>query len=196
MLSSPVRISVMRMDRQIAVLAFLVAVFAAGQAAHAQNVPTTVGPVQLRIPDGFSFANSGRQDSMQVSAWTKGTGPARTLLQVTIADMGSQLATQPTAEELAAGTEKYLRQFLGAVEKRRTEYSVSPVRHLRLAGQPASSATWTGNFQGVPAVGVMYCVLLDRRYIVSFHTQDAGSSPTLAMREAMKAFENAQATPP
>jgi len=161
----------------------------------AQNAPTTVGPVQLTIPEGFEFVKSGRQDTMEVSAWTKGTGSTGTLLQVSIVDMGSQLATVPTAAELVAGTEKYLQQFLGAVERRRTDYALSPIRHLTLAGQPASSAMWTGKFEGMPAAGVMYCVIVQRRYIVSFHTQGTGDAPTAAMRQAMKAFEAAKTIP-
>jgi hypothetical protein len=186
----------MRLHRRIVMNALLALALSGSYVGAAQNAPTTVGPVQLTIPEGFEFAKSGRQDTMQVSAWTKGMGSTRTLLQVSIVDMGSQLATVPTAAELTEGTKKYLQQFLGAVERRRTDYALSPIRHLTLAGQPASSATWTAKFEGMPAVGVMYCVIVQRRYIVSFHTQDAGNAPTAAMRQAMRAFEAASATPP
>jgi hypothetical protein len=47
----------------------------------------------------------------------------------------------------------------------------------------------------MPAAGVMYCVIVQRRYIVSFHTQGTGDAPTAAMHQAMKAFEAAKATP-
>lgn len=178
---------------QLLLLAVALSVSSLG---NAQNGPTTLGPVQLTIPEGFEFAKSGRQDAMEVSAWTKGVGSTGTLLQVSIVDMGSQLETVPTAAQLTEGTDKYLQEFLGAVERRRTEYALSPVRHLTLAGQPASSAVWTGKLEGMPTVGVMYCVMVKRRYIVSFHTQSAGDAPTAAMRQAMKAFEAAKATPP
>jgi hypothetical protein len=185
----------MRLRRRMVINGLLAVALSASHVGVAQNAPTTVGPVQLTIPEGFEFAKSGRQDTMQVSAWTKGTGSTGTLLQVSIVDMGSQLATVPSAAELAEGTEKYLQQFLGAVERRRTDYTLSPIRHLTLAGQPASSAVWTGKFEGVPAVGVMYCVIVQRRYVVSFHTQGAGAAPTAAMHQAMKAFEAARSTP-
>jgi hypothetical protein len=38
----------------------------------------------------------------------------------------------------------------------------------------------------------MYCVIVDNRFVVSFHTQDLGSKPTDAMREAMKSIEAMQ----
>jgi hypothetical protein len=41
----------------------------------------------------------------------------------------------------------------------------------------------------------MYCIIIHKRYIVSFHTQDSGNAPTPAMREAMKSFEAAKAVP-
>ena len=39
-------------------------------------------------------------------------------------------------------------------------------------------------------VGVMYCFIAGSR-VISFHTQDVGSTPTPAMIEAMGAFEAA-----
>jgi hypothetical protein len=160
----------------------------------AQAAPGTVGPIQLTIPEGFEFAKSGRQNNADVSAWIKGTGLTKTVLQVSVVDMASP-ADSATPQQLAQGAEKYLRQFLKGVARRRTDYARSPIRHLSLAGAPAASATWTGKFDGLPTVGVMYCIIIHKRYIVSFHTQDSGNAPTPAMREAMKSFEAAKAVP-
>src|SRR5579863_7650110 len=133
----PWRIDAMQFLGRIVMSGLLAVALTGTHVSVAQNAPTTVGPVQLTIPEGFEFAKSGRQDTMEVSAWTKGMGSTGTLLQVSIVDMGSQLKTVPSAAELQSGTEKYLQQFLGAVERRRTDYVLSPIRHLTLAGQPA-----------------------------------------------------------
>lgn len=162
--------------------------------SNAQNAPTSVGPIQLAIPEGFEFASSGQKESMTVSAWTKAAGSSKTLLQVSIVDMGSP-ADSATPAELARGSEIYLRQFLSGVQGRRTDYLLSPVRHLTIAGLPAASAKWTGKLAGLPIVGVMYCVIVHARYIISFHTQDLGDTPTPAMRQAMKSFESASVRP-
>ena len=162
--------------------------------ASASAGAATVGPIQLILPDGFEFARSGHHDGARVSAWTKANGSTKALLQVTLYDMGSTADTS-TPQELSHAAQAYLRQFLGGVERRRTDYELSPVRELRLASGPAASATWKGKLAGVDTVGVMYCAIIRKRYIVIFHTQDVGDAPTAAMRDAMKSIEAAQALP-
>jgi hypothetical protein len=171
-----------------------VAVCAIAVAASAQSAAATVGPIQFTVPDGFEFARSGHHDGAEISAWTKSTGSSKTLLQVTLYDMGSTADTS-TPQELSHAARGYLHQFLGGVERRRTDYSASPVRELRLASGPAASATWKGKIGGVEAVGVMYCAIVRKRYVVIFHTQDVGDAPTAAMLEAMKSIESATALP-
>ncbi len=162
-----------------------------GAATAATVIPATVGPIQLVIPDGFEFARSGHHDGARVSAWTKAGGATKALLQVTLYDMGSTADTS-TPQELSHAAQAYLRQFLGGVERRRTDYELSPVRELSLASGPAASATWTGKLAGVDTVGVMYCAIVRKRYVVIFHTQDVGDAPTAAMRDAMKSIEAAR----
>ena len=169
--------------------ALLVSVLATPLSSAATS---TVGPVVISVPAGFSEAGSQQQGGMQVAAWTKPNGPVKTLLQVSIYDFGSQLDKKPSPQDLTAGSEKYLRDFLGGIERRRTDYQLSPVEHMKLAGLPASRATWKGRAGDIASVGVMYCVIVQGRFVVSFHTQDAGSSPTDAMREAMKSIETAK----
>ena len=159
--------------------------------AAATVAAATVGPIQLTIPDGFEFARSGHHDGARVSAWTKAAGSTKALLQVTLYDMGAT-ADNSTPEELSHAAQAYLRQFLGGIERRRTDYELSPVRELSLASGPAASATWKGKLAGVDTVGVMYCAIVRKRYVVIFHTQDIGDTPTAAMREAMKSIEAAQ----
>ena len=159
---------------------------------------TAFGPVTLSVPEGFVAAPPQRQDNMSVWAWTKSApgGKVKALLQVSVYDFGSQLA-KVSREELATGSEKYLREFLGGIERRRTNYALSTVRHVELAGAPAAVATWTGRAGPADLVGVMYCVIVRNRFVVTFHTQDLGNQPTSAMHEAIAAIESTQvaATP-
>lgn len=157
----------------------------------------TVGPIEISIPKGFVQAQSQHQGALEVSAWTRSTptGTTKSLLQVTIYDFGSQL-DGASPQDLAKGSEKYLREYLSGVEHRRTDYLLSQIEHLKLAGLPAARATWTGRVDGTPSVGVMYCVIVQKQFVVSFHTQDLGNAPTDAMRQAMKSIEAVRITAP
>lgn len=152
-----------------------------------------LGPITMPVPEGYIAAPPMRRDKVSVWAWTKSApgGTVKALLEVTVHDFGPKFA-QATAEELASSSEQYLRQFLGGIERRRSNYALSPVKHMQLAGAPASQAAWTGNLGPVELVGVMYCMIVHNRYVISFHTQDLGTKPTSAMREAIAAIEAAQ----
>jgi hypothetical protein len=169
--------------------------------AHAANAApawgATVGPVVIGVPEGFANMQAQRQGSMQVSAWTRQSADegTKTLLQVTVYDFGAQLQTSPAPEQLAQGAEKYLREFLSGIERRRENYVLSPVKQLTLAGLPAARGTWKGTIGAKAVVGVMYCVVVKNRFVVSFHTQDLGSKPTRNMRQAMKSIEGVQLAP-
>ena len=151
------------------------------------------GPITLAVPEGFVAAPAQRQDNMSVWAWTKSApgGKVKALLQVSVYDFGSRFAQLPR-EELGNGAEKYLRDFLGGVERRRTNYLLSPVKRVQISGAPAAVATWTGRAGPADLIGVMYCVIVRNRFVVSFHTQDLGSEPSTAMYEAISAIESAQ----
>lgn len=150
----------------------------------------------MSVPEGFVAAPMQRAEKMTVWAWTKSEpgGRVKALLQLNLYDFGPKLANTPR-EELASGAEQYLRQFLSGVEGRRTNYSLSPVKRVELAGAPAATAMWTGTAGPAELVGVMYCVIVQNRYVVSFHTQDLGAKPTSAMRDAMAAIESVQLAP-
>jgi hypothetical protein len=150
----------------------------------------SLGPITMAVPDGFIAAPMQRQPKFSVWAWTKSApgGKVKALLEVTVYDYGPKLASA-SAEEIASSTERYLRQFLGGVERRRTNYTLSPIRQAQLAGGPASVATWTGRAGPADVVGVMYCTIVKNRYVIAFHTQDLGDKPTPAMHEAMTAID-------
>jgi hypothetical protein len=154
--------------------------------------PVTVGPIVISMPAGFQAAQTQKLKNTVVTAWTKSVrdGSMKTLLQITVMDLGAHQAKPPSQQELPVYAEKYLRQFLGGVERRRTGYVSSPVAHIELAGLPAARATWNGAVGGRDLVGVMYCVIVRNRFAVSFHTQDLGSAPTSGMFEAMQAIES------
>lgn len=170
------------------------AVVAAAQFLLAVSVrasPATVGPVIISVPDGFEAAQTQRLRKTLISAWTKSVrnGSVKTLLQVDVVDLVSSSAKPVTEPELPVYAEKYLRQFLGGIERRRANYVSSPVAHIKLAGLPAVRATWNGAVGGRAVVGVMYSVIVRNRFVVVLHTQDLGSAPTEGMFEAMRSIE-------
>jgi hypothetical protein len=158
----------------------------------AEAAPVTVGPVVIAVPDGFEAAQTQKLKKTLITAWTKSVrdGSMKTLLQIDVIDMGARTGKPPSTQELSTDSEKYLHRFLGGIERRRTGFVSSPVAHIKLAGLPATRATWNGAVGGRSAVGVMYCVIVRNRFVVNFHTQDLGSTPTSGMFEAMKSIES------
>jgi len=159
----------------------------------AQAAPVTVGPVVISVPEGFAAAQTQKRKETLITAWTKSVrnGSLKTLLQINVIDFGSPAGKAVAAQDQAIYAEKYLRQFLGGIERRRTNYLSSPIAHIKLAGLPAVRATWNGAVGGRPVVGVMYSVIVQNRYAVIFHTQDLGSTPSSGMFEAMQSIESA-----
>ncbi len=159
--------------------------------AHA--IPVTVGPVVITVPEGFAAAQTQKQKKTLITAWTKSVrnGSLKTLLQINVIDFGSPAGKPAATQDQASYAEKYLRQFLAGIERRRTNYVASPFAHIRLAGLPAVRATWNGAVGGRATVGVMYSVIVQNRYAVIFHTQDLGSTPSSGMFEAMQSIESA-----
>ena len=158
-----------------------------------QAAPVTVGPVIISVPEGFAAAQTQKRKETLITAWTKSVrnGSLKTLLQINVIDFGSSAGKPVAAQDQALYAEKYLRQFLGGIERRRTNYVSSPIAHIKLAGLPAVRATWNGAVGGRPVVGVMYSVIVQNRYAVIFHTQDLGSTPSSGMFEAMQSIESA-----
>ena len=154
--------------------------------------PATVGPIVITVPDGFEAAQTQRSGKTLITAWTKSVhdGSMKTLLQINVVDLGQYAGKEPAPHELSIYAEKYLRQFLSGVERRRSHYSSSPVAHIKLAGLPAVRATWNGSVGDRAVVGVMYSVIVRNRFAVICHTQDLGSTPSNGMFEAMMSIES------
>jgi len=181
----------MRARRLAELATILVALFVLSVSAHAAAV--TVGPVVITVPEGFAAAQTQKQKKTLITAWTKSVrnGSLKTLLQINVIDFGSPPGKPAATRDQAIYAERYLRQFLGGIERRRTNYVSSPLAHIKLAGLPAVRATWNGAVGGRPVVGVMYSVIVENKYAVIFHTQDLGSTPSSGMFEAMQAIEAA-----
>ena len=178
-------------------VAFLLALAITAPLGLARAADASLGPIAMSVPEGFVAAPMQRQENLSVWAWTKSApgGTVKALLQVSIYDYGPKLA-KASAEEITSGTEKYLREFLCGVERRRTNYALSTIQRVQLAGGSASRATWTGRAGPADLVGVMYCTIVQNRYVVAFHTQDLGGQPTPAMHEAMSAIESMRVAAP
>ena len=162
-------------------------------AMGAYAAPVTVGPIVIAVPDGFEAVQTQRLKKTLITAWTKSVrkGNLKTLLQINVIDFGSAPGKPAATQDLNIYAEKYLHQFMDGMQHRLTNYTSSPVAHIRLAGLPAARATWNGAVGGRAAVGVMYSVIVHNKFAVIFHTRDLGSTPTSGMFEAMQSIEAA-----
>jgi|SRR5579872_745035 len=182
-------------------LAFAVIAMSAGAVAPGQSAPASparVGPVLIAIPPGFAAAPSQKLKDTRLSAWTKSVrdGSIKTLLQVTVYNLGSHPDKTLSDQELVDGARQYLRQALVAVERRRAQFHASAESRIAIAGAPAFKATWNGAVGTRNTVGVMYSVILRGRYSVLLQTQDLGDTPSSGMLEAMQAIESIKVADP
>lgn len=151
----------------------------------------TLQPVTLTIPAGFDGPIRQERSGAITVAFTKsGSGANKTLLQVTLYDVGQELKKM-SDEERATAPSKYLLEFVGGVERRRTHFKRTDPSPLQIGGVAAAKLQWTGQLQAVDTIGVMYCFVAGTK-VISFHTQDLGSTPTAGMIEAIRAFEQAK----
>lgn len=176
-------------QRRTGALCALVSILAVVCASPVNAETATVGPVKLDIPAGFQTAAAETRGNARVAGWVKGDATTKTLIQVSIFDSGSNVPGAPDEKVLSAAADQHLGELLKRLERRRTNYTQTAFEHLKLAGLPAARSTWKGNVGNIPAVGVMYCVIVNNRVLVSLHTQDVGTVVSPAMREAMNAFE-------
>ena len=169
------------MTKSIALLTLLAA------SATAAAGDFTLQPVTIAVPAGFEGPIRQQQQGATMVAFTKSGPNAKTLLQISIYDFGKNQPKMTDAERKSAAS-KYLLDFVGGVERRRTNFRRTEPSPMTIGGAPAARLQWTGRLQGLDTVGVMYCFVAGTK-VISFHTQDLGSEPTAAMGEAMQAFE-------
>jgi hypothetical protein len=138
------------------------------------------GPLEQRRGDevtlyGFTKRHLGRESS--------------TLMQITVYRAPSDLSQIPKDQE-AREAERYLVQFLGGVERRRTNFSPGAVESIVVDGKHVARVKWRGQAEGHQMHGVMYCYI-NGRQVVTFHTQDFDFAPPDNMAAAVRAFESA-----
>ena len=92
----------------------------------------TIGPIKFQVPEGHAFQGSRNEGDAVVGNWLDESGGAQTRLELRVFDVQS-VASHSTPEEIVRLTESCLQQFLGGINKRRTNFQTSPTRHLSLA---------------------------------------------------------------
>lgn len=147
--------------------------------------------VQIVVPPGFDGPTSASPGpGAHVDAYVRRiSGHERgTLFQVTTYDFGSKLDGIPK-EELGNGAEHYLLQFLGGIERQRTNFHALKPTRVLLGKIPAARVEWTGVAQGEQMSGVMYCVIVGT-VVVTLHTQGFKDSPAPDRADALQAIES------
>ena len=74
-------------------------------------------------------------------------------------------------EERARFSKQYLLQFLGGIERQRSNFEKTQVEMITISGVPTAKINWKGVANGESLHGVMYC-LIHSGSIMSFHTKD------------------------
>ena len=161
-------------------------------AGTANAIPYDSGIVHMEIPAGFEGPVT-QQPTMEatVGAFVKHypSDTRGTLIEITTYEFGAKLRSMPDSERIPT-MDRYLEQFLGGVERKRTAFtSTSPV-HVTIGGLSASRATWNGVAQGQNMSGVMYCVIVGG-VVVVFHTQDFDDAPPENRAAAIRSIESA-----
>lgn len=144
------------------------------------------------IPEGFEgpiVQNMGRGTSSAAFSFPHGDFGA-TLLQITTWNPGQKFP-EMSKDELKAGSEQYLLQFLGGIERKREHFERGEVKFIEVSGHPLAKVSWKGKAMGQSVHGVMYCFIFNSK-IYSFHTQDFASFNEKYTRLAVNAFESMQ----
>jgi len=110
------------------------------------------------------------------------------LLQISVFDPGQKFP-ELSQEEMKEAASQYLLQFLGGVERRRTNFQRGPVQFLRIGGLPLAKISWNGDHNQQRLEGVMYCYIFKSR-IVNLHTQDYSKYNRQYIEQAVRAFES------
>lgn len=113
-----------------------------------------------------------------------------TLLQITTWNPGQKFPNI-SKEELKAGSEQYLLQFLGGIKRKRENFKRGQVEFVDVSSHSLAKVNWEGKAMGESVHGVMYCFIYNSK-IYSFHTQDFASFNKEYTNLAVKAFEAMQ----
>ena len=166
-----------------AALTLMLAVATGAAASYEDDVVRMSVPAQFEGPTTAEPGHGAKVVAFVAKHPAESRG---TLLQVSTYDFGAALAGMPE-DMRQEGTDGYLKQFLGGIERRRQHFSIVKQEPVVLSGIKASRAEWTGQVEGQPMSGVMYCVIVGTR-VVSFHTQDFDDAPRENMNAAIQAI--------
>lgn len=147
--------------------------------------------ILLDVPEGFEGPiqqSPGPQAKVVGYSKPYPNKDGGTLFQITEYEMGEALRGM-SEDKRGETADYYLRQFLGGVERRRTNFAAAKAERIVLGGIPGARVKWTGDVGGQRTSGVMYCVVI-RTVVVSFHTQDIDGAPPENRAAATKAFES------
>jgi hypothetical protein len=144
------------------------------------------------IPEGFEgpiTQNMGQGASSTAFSFPHGDSGG-TLLQITTWNPGQKFPNM-SKDELKTGSEQYLLQFLGGIERKRENFERGEVKFIEVSGHPLAKVNWKGKAMGENVHGVMYCFIFNSK-IYSFHTQDLASFNKKYTSLAVNAFESVQ----
>ena len=148
------------------------------------------GDGSIDIPEGFEgpITQSMGAGASSTAFTFHHDSSGGTLLQITTWNPGQTFPSM-SIEELRAGSEQYLLQFLGGIERKRENFKQSQVEFIQISGHPVAKVSWSGKAQGEDVHGVMYCLVFNSK-IYSFHTQDFSSFGGIHTNSAVEAFES------
>ncbi len=146
---------------------------------------------KLNLPDGFKGPIQKSQDGGSIFAFVKPHPGSNTasLIQISIYDFGPSFAKIPNAQ-LSNAAEKYLREALQGVQRRRTNFHTGESEDIRISGIPGRKISWSCTVQGedLTAKGVMFSVLKGSK-VFSIHVQDSAEFSSQTFPAAVKAIE-------
>lgn len=150
------------------------------------------GRVLIEIPTEFESPRRlypNKQSELDVYVSKKDLPP--TLLQLTrivVPEVQSDLSE----ENRYGAASNFLAGFLQEFSKNVKDWSRSSTETVRLGGNVAVRAKWTGIFHGVPNTGVMYFVVFGMDSFC-FHAFGRTDVPNSALKSAIRAVEELQA---
>lgn len=150
-----------------------------------------VNGIDLDVPARFEGPVSAQPDaSAQTHAFTVRATNSLTpssVLQITVYGAAADVKAERPAEV----SQRYLRQMLEGIERRRTDYRASAPQEIRVAGLPGSVVSWQGKANGIGTNGKMYCIVTESG-LLFFHVMGGGNVPSADMAAAIKAVESAR----
>ncbi|GAB3024229.1 hypothetical protein [Bowmanella dokdonensis] len=128
---------------------------------------------EIEIPSGFEGPTTARPNpAVEVIGFKRpheGSDKG-TLLQISIFTPPNGIPSLSEDEQVKFA-KQYLLQFLGGVERQRSNFEKTEIEIIKISGVSTAKIKWSGEAFGEILNGVMYC-LIHGGSILSFHTQD------------------------